>query len=54
MVRYKSGMFVYVIAREGVKFGINFSYCSKNGYEIARGATEYNFAIIATLSGIYP
>ena len=29
-------MFVYVMAREGVKFGINFSSCSDNGYEIAR------------------
>ena len=36
MVRYKSGMFLYVIVREGVKFGINFSSCSDNGYEITR------------------
>ena len=26
---------VYVIAREGVKFGINFMSCSDNGNEIA-------------------
>ena len=27
--------YVYVIAREGVKFGINFTSCSENGNEIA-------------------
>ena len=46
--------YVYVIAREGVKFGINFTSCSKNGNEIARGAAECYFAVIATRSGIYP
>ena len=43
--------FVYVIARAGVKFGINFTSCSENGNVIARGAAEFYFAIIA---GIYP
>ena len=47
-------LLVYVIAREGVKFGINFTSCSKNGNEIARGIAEYYFAVIATTSGIYP
>ena len=46
-------MFVYVIAREGVKFGINTS-CSENGNKIARGTAECYFAVIATTSGIYP
>ena len=46
--------FVYVIAQEGVKFGINFTSCSENGNEIARGAAECYFAVIATTSGIYP
>ena len=27
----KIQIFVYVIAREGVKFGINFTSCSENG-----------------------
>ena len=36
--------FVYVIAQERVKFGINFMSCSENG----------KFAVIATTSGIYP
>ena len=45
---------VYAIAWEGVKFGINFTSCSENGNEIARGAVEYYFAVIATTSGIYP
>ena len=44
---------IYVIAREGVKFGINFMSCSENGNEIARGAAECYFAVIATTSGIY-
>ena len=54
-VKYASGIwcfrsgFVYVIAREGVKFGINFTSCSENGNE-----TEGYFAVIATTSGIYP
>ena len=47
-------VFVYVIAREGVKFGINFTSCSEHGNEIARGAAECYFAVIATMSGIYP
>ena len=34
---------MYVIAKEGVKFGINFMSCSENG----------EFAVIATMSGIY-
>ena len=34
---------VYVIARAGVKFGINFTSCSENS----------NFSVIATTSGIY-
>ena len=40
---------VYVIAREGVQFGINFTSCSENGNEIGRGCY---FAIIATTSAI--
>ena len=28
--------------------------CSENGNEIARGAAECYFAVIATTSGIYP
>ena len=47
-------LFVYVIAREGVKFGINFTSCSDNGNEIALGTAECYFAVIATTSGIYP
>ena len=47
-------VFVYVIAREGVKFGLNFMSCSENGNEIARGAAECYFAVIAMTSGIYP
>ena len=39
---------------EGVKFGINFMSCSENGIEIARGASECYFAVIATMSEIYP
>ena len=31
---------VYVIAWEGVKFGINFMSCSENANEIARGAAN--------------
>ena len=46
-------LYVYVIAREGVKFGINFTSCSENNNEIARGATKCYFAVIDT-SGIYP
>ena len=34
----------------GVKFGINFKSCSENGNEIAQGAAEYYFAVIATTS----
>ena len=37
-------VFVYVIARAGVKFEITFTSCSENG----------NFSVIATMSGIYP
>ena len=47
-------IYVYVIAREGVKFGINFTNCCKNDNEIARGAAKYYFAVFATTSGIYP
>ena len=47
-------IYVYVIAREGVKFGINFTSCSENDKDIARGAAKCYFAIIATTSGIYP
>ena len=36
--------FVYVIVRAGVKFRINFMSCRENG----------NFAVLATMSGIYP
>ena len=46
--------YVYVIALEGVKSGINFTSCSENGNQIARGAAECYFAVIATTSGIYP
>ena len=44
---------VFVIAPEGVNIGINFTSFTKNGNEIARGAAECYFAIIATTSGIY-
>ena len=37
-----------------MKFGINFTSCSENGNEIARGVAECYFAVIATTSGIYP
>ena len=47
-------LFVYVIAWEGVKFGINFMTCSKNGNEISQGVAECYFAVIATTNGIYP
>ena len=47
-------VFVYVIARVGVKFGINFTSYRENGSEITRGAAECNFTILATTSGIYP
>ena len=33
-------MVLYVIAWEGVKFGINFTSYSENGNEIARGAAS--------------
>ena len=46
--------FVYVIARAGVKIGINFASCGENGNEIAGGIAECNFAVNATTSGIYP
>ena len=36
--------YIYVIAREGVKIGINFTSCSEKGNEIAQGAVEYYFA----------
>ena len=39
---------VYVVARAGVKFGINFTSCSENGNEISQGAAKCNFAVIAT------
>ena len=52
-MQIKNSRFVYVIAREGVKFRINFTSCSENSNEIARGAAECYFAVIAT-SGIYP
>ena len=45
---------IYVIAREGVKFGINFTSCCENDNEIARGTAKCYFAVIATTSGIYP
>ena len=45
--------FVYVIAWEGVKFGINFTSYSGNGNENARGVAECYFAVFAT-SEIYP
>ena len=47
-------IYVYVIAREGVKFWINSTSCSENDNEIARGAAKCYFAIIDTTSGIYP
>ena len=47
-------IYVYVLAREGVKFGINFTSCCENDNEIARGAAKCYFAVIATTSGIYP
>ena len=43
-----------VIAREGVKFGINFTSCSEDGNVIALSAAECYFAVIANTSGIYP
>ena len=45
--------YVYVIAWAGVKFGINFTSCSENGYEIAQGTAKCNLAVVAT-SEIYP
>ena len=33
---------------------MNFTSCSENGNEIARGAAECYFAVIATTSGIFP
>ena len=45
---------IFLVAQEGVKFGINFTSCSENGNEIARGAAECYFAVITTTSGIYP
>ena len=44
----------YVITWAGVKFEINFTSCSENSNEIARGATEFNFAFIVVKSGIFP
>ena len=37
-----------------MKFGINFTSCSKNGNEITRGTAVCNFAIINATRGIYP
>ena len=37
-----------------MKFGINFTSCSENGNEIARGIAECYFAVITTTSEIYP
>ena len=37
-----------------MEFGINFTSCSENGIEIAQGAAECYFAVIATTSGICP
>ena len=34
-----------------MKFGINFTSCSEDGNEIARGIAECYFAVIATTSG---
>ena len=42
-----NNIIVYVIAQEGVKFGINFTSCSENGNEITRGVAECYFAVIA-------
>ena len=47
-------IYVYVIAREGVKLGINFTSCSENDNDIAQGAAMCYFAIITITSGIYP
>ena len=47
-------IYVYVIALEGVKFGITFKSCSENDNDIARGAAKWYFAVITTTSGIYP
>ena len=47
-------IYVYVIAWEGVKFGINFTSCSDNDNDDARGAAKCYFANITTTSGIYP
>ena len=41
---------VYVIAQ----VGINFMSCNENGNKITQGAAECNFAILSTMSGIYP
>ena len=55
MIFFKTEVkYVYVIAWEGVKFGINFTSCSENGNEIARGVAECYFAVIPTTSVIYP
>ena len=37
-----------------MKFGIDFTGCSENGIEIARGVAECYSAVIASTSGIYP
>ena len=37
-----------------MKYGINFTSCSENGNEIARSVAECYFAVISTMSGIYP
>ena len=43
-VLYWLQLFVYVRAQEEVKFEINFTSCREN----------INFAVITTMSGIYP
>ena len=41
---------IFLVALEGAKFGINFTSCSESGNEIARGAAECYFAVIARTS----
>ena len=47
-------LYMYITCNIMGRSEINFTSCSENGNEIARGAAECYFAVIATTSGIYP
>ena len=47
-------IYVYVIARAGVIFGIYFTSCRYSGGLIARGEAECYFVTLPKTSGIYP